>query len=163
NEGADRTEFPSRGFPSPAPIEHNRQDGDRQATLPCRTLSFCEVKLRMLRASRRAGSASGLLFAAALLQLSFAAPAVAGECRFQVRLAGAVQQGPFTGGGYIFFNDAREPRHDPGWFAPGQFVARDVQNWKPDEPVTFASGDRAVLAYPRPLAELDLAGKRAQA
>ncbi|HUE12894.1 MAG TPA: hypothetical protein VMR25_01910, partial [Planctomycetaceae bacterium] len=88
----------------------------------------------------------------------------AADWRFAVRFSTTAHSGAYSGRVYIFFSQLRaEPRHELNWFHPEEFIARDVTNWKPGETLDFASGDKGILAYPEPLASLDLAGHRAQA
>jgi hypothetical protein len=67
---------------------------------------------------------------------------------------------------YLFFNkdQNQEPRFGTKWFNTEPLLAIDVVNWKAGEPlaISAAAGSR-VLANPKPLAELELAGYRVQA
>lgn len=104
--------------------------------------------------------------AALLIALGWALPAAAANVEFELRFPAATRPEPYTGRVYLFFgkNPRREPRTGPDWFRPEPFVALDVKNWKPDEPLRLgtSSGDR-LLAYPKPLAELDLKDHSVQA
>ncbi len=95
---------------------------------------------------------------------------------FRVEFTKSVHSKPFTGRVYLIFSSRqRQPRRGPGWFNPEQFVARDVENWKPGVPLEFSAkspgslsgsdGLKAgpILGYPGPLADMKLAGHRAQA
>ncbi len=117
------------------------------------------TRLSFLRA---VGLPTAILLAAACT--ASAPVANAADWRFAVRFSPAAHSGAYTGRVYIFFSQFRaEPRHELNWFHPEEFIARDVTNWKPGETLDFASGDKGILAYPEPLASLDLAGRRAQA
>lgn len=86
--------------------------------------------------------------------------------KFSVQFSRTASEKPFTGRVFLFFSQRLpEPRLGPNWFNPELFVARDVEDWKPDTPLTFASTEDAasMLAYPVPLEQMDLAGYRAQA
>ncbi len=51
----------------------------------------------------------------------------AAEWRFAVRFLPAAHSRPYTGRVYIFFSRLRaEPRHDPSWFYPEEFIAQEV-------------------------------------
>ena len=95
--------------------------------------------------------------------LSTSATAADGE--FTVRFSKAVRAEPFTGRVLLLFSNVRrEPRTGPGWFNPEFFVAQDVADWKPDTLLVFsAKTPGKMLAHPKPLAEMNLAGYRAQA
>src|SRR6185436_18451580 len=101
-----------------------------------------------------------------LTLLVWVAPAIAGNYEFQVSFPEAARSEPFSGRVYLFFGRDinREPRRGPDWFHPEPFVAMDVENWKSGEALILgtSSGSR-LLAFPRPLAELELAGYRVQA
>jgi hypothetical protein len=115
----------------------------------------------VLRPSR---ARCGLIaLAAALLPLCTWSRAAAEDWRFAVKFSQSVHKEPFNGRVYIFFNTGSEPRRDSGWFSPGAFIARDVNYWKPGETLEFTSTDKAILAYPKPLANLELAKESAQA
>lgn len=117
------------------------------------------TRLRLLRAV-------GPLVAALISAVGAASPpnAPAADWRFAVRFSPAAHGGTYTGRVYIFFSQFRaEPRHDPNWFHPEEFIARDVTRWRPGETLEFQSGDKQILAYPGPLGTFDLAGRRAQA
>jgi hypothetical protein len=107
-----------------------------------------------------------------LLGLSAALTSVqAREWHCAVKFPSSVHQASYTGRVYIFFAGGgpgfgpadREPRHGPGWFFPGEFLARDVSNCKPGDVIEFSSSDRTVLGFPKPWAKWDPDGKRAQA
>jgi S-formylglutathione hydrolase FrmB len=117
-----------------------------------------------MRSVRHSRANRGLpALAVAFLGFLLAHPVAADDWRFAVKFSGTVHKEPFTGRVYIFFNNSSEPRRGSDWFSPGQFVARDVQNWKPADALEFASSDKTILAYPQPLPKLDLANKSAQA
>ncbi len=70
---------------------------------------------------------------------------------------------PFSGRVYVFFSKGnREPRLGPDWFHPEPFIAKDVENWMPGEPLALRPSDESLLSYPKPLSQLDLAGYKAQ-
>ena len=85
--------------------------------------------------------------------------------RFTVRFSNDVHSQPFTGRAYVIFSAARkQPRQGPSWFQPESFISRDVENVKPGEPIVFDSNQsEGMLAYPKPLAQMDLTGYNAQA
>ena len=91
--------------------------------------------------------------------------ASAADWKFSIRLAPAVRQTPFTGRVYLFFNGANneEPREGPDWFHPEPFVALDVENWIPAEPLNISPATARLLSFPHPLADLDLKTSRVQA
>jgi hypothetical protein len=125
------------------------------------------TRLRLLSAAstgfaarKIAASLTTLLLFAGVTSLT-ALPAA--EWRFAVQYPAAVHKAAYTGRVYIFFSRVRrEPRRDPDWFHPEEFIAKDVTAWKPGEPLEFTSSDPKLLAYPGPLATLDLAGSQAQ-
>jgi hypothetical protein len=102
---------------------------------------------------------------ALLVWLLTAATGSAADWEFRVRFSDAVHAEPFTGRVYLLFSQGeREPRFGPGWFNPESFVARDVVDWQPNEDLVFSAADSGdMLAYPHPLAQMRLAGYRAQA
>jgi Putative esterase len=103
-------------------------------------------------------------FAAALLQLAIASPVAAEDWHFGVKYPESVNKGPYSGRVYLFFSRNRpEPRQDPDWFFPEQFIARDVKDWKPGEVLEFASGDKSILAFPTALSSMKLTRSSAQA
>lgn len=96
--------------------------------------------------------------------LCVAVSANAADWKFTLRYKKSVHEKPYTGRVYVFFSRiATEPRNGPNWFRPERFIAMDVRNWKPDTPLTLSSDAKYVLAFPKPLATLDLDGYRAQA
>lgn len=90
---------------------------------------------------------------------------LAAEYDFRVRFTSEVHAEPFSGRTYLFFSkDQSEPRKGPNWFRPEPFVALDVANVRPGEEVVFSTKQaERMLAFPKPLAELDLAGHHVQA
>jgi hypothetical protein len=101
-----------------------------------------------------------------LALLLVVSPATAADYEFRVSFSNTIRQAPYTGRVYLFFGkDAtKEPRQGPDWFHPEPIVAIDVQNWKPGEALVMGTTSKnRLLAFPRPLAELDLAGHRVQA
>ena len=95
-----------------------------------------------------------------------AGSAVAGDYEFRITFPESVRREPYTGRVYLFFgkDQKKEPREGPDWFHPEPIVAIDVEHWKPGEALAMgtSSGSR-LLAFPKPLAELDLSGHRVQA
>lgn len=89
----------------------------------------------------------------------------AGRWEFSLQFTKSVHAEPFTGRVYILFSQRNpEPRLGPNWFNPELFIARDVQAWAPETPLVIRSDEPdGLLAYPRPLEDMDLAGFRAQA
>jgi len=103
-------------------------------------------------------------------------PLEADSRSFRIEFTKSVHSKPFTGRVYVIFSRRqRQPRTGPGWFNPEQFVARDVQNWKPGVPLEFSTKSKGslggggglkagpILGYPGPLADMKLSGYRAQA
>src|SRR5262249_29658987 len=114
---------------------------------------------RLLGLSRLCGS---IALAAALL-LSVSSRAAAEGWRFAVKFSEIVHKEPFSGRFSLFVNTGTEPRLASNWFNPGQFIARDVHDWKPGEPLEFSSTDKSILSFPEPAARLKLARQSAQA
>lgn len=94
-----------------------------------------------------------------------AEPVVATEWKLNVRFTKQIREKPFTGRVTIMFSRSRrEPRLEPNRLNPELFVSMDVENWKPGELLTFSSSQPGnMLAYPKPLKEMDLSGYRGQA
>ena len=99
-----------------------------------------------------------LIFAATLSSSLRAA-----DYQFDLQFPENVRKEPFTGRVYLMFSKQGEPRRGPNWFAPQPSLAKDVENWKPGEPLTIRSGDAALISIPKPLAELELEGLSVQA
>jgi enterochelin esterase-like enzyme len=72
---------------------------------------------------------------------------------FQLTFAQAVSDKPFTGRVYVMLskNPLKAVPNGPNWFKPEPFFARDVKNWKPDEPINLGPD---CLAHPEPLPRL---------
>lgn len=91
---------------------------------------------------------------------------LAADYEFDLRFPESTHAEPYTGRVYLFFtkNDKKEPRLGPDWFRPEPMIALEVKAWKPGEPLRIgtSSGDK-LISFPKPLAELDLAGHRVQA
>jgi pimeloyl-ACP methyl ester carboxylesterase len=105
-------------------------------------------------------------YASLCLIVFLATPAWAGEYEFRVTFPHSVRAEPFTGRVFLFFSKAKEqePRLGPNWFKPEPILAIDVENWRPNEPLTIgAHQPQRLLANPKPLTELDLTGYRVQA
>ncbi len=103
--------------------------------------------------------------AALLVLLSQRSAEAHAEPAFHVRFTRHVHEEPFTGRVYIFFSRSHsQPRTGAGWFHPELFVSQDVEDWQPGELLTFSGEEPGrMLAYPQPLAQMKLAGYRAQA
>ncbi|MEX2287385.1 MAG: alpha/beta hydrolase-fold protein [Planctomycetaceae bacterium] len=91
--------------------------------------------------------------------------AMAGEWAVRLQFSKHVHSTPYTGRVYVFFSRfSEEPRKGPDWFRPEPFVAKDVENWKSDQPLTLSSSEtNSLLSYPGPTADFDPTGYRAQA
>ena len=101
------------------------------------------------------------LFAVALIWCgaasAFAAPS------FVLTFDESIRATPFTGRVYVFFSRGNEaPRLGPDWFNPEPFIAKDVENWRPGEPLTVGPNEQSVLSFPKPLSQLNLEGYKAQ-
>lgn len=100
-----------------------------------------------------------------------ALPLPAADWQFEIKFSPQIRRQAFTGRVYLFFtrDQRREPRlaahgSAPDWFHPEPFLAVDIENWKPGERLTIDSSIADwMLAFPKPLAELQLAGCRVQA
>ncbi|HTI49710.1 MAG TPA: hypothetical protein VL475_02120, partial [Planctomycetaceae bacterium] len=98
-------------------------------------------------------------------------PLQAADRQFEIKFSPQARRQPYTGRVYLFFtrDKQREPRLSahgsaPDWFHPEPFLAVDIENWKPEEPLMIDSSIADwTLAFPNPLAELDLAECRVQA
>ena len=157
-EGAG--DFLAVGFPSARSIEHNQLSGIATSN----SMGFYEAPLPMNSVLQPSRTCCALIvLAAALSNASLPSRAAAEDWRFGVKFTESVHQAPFSGRVYIFINNGSEPRRDSGWFSPGQFIARDVHDWKPGDTLEFASSDKTILVYPKPLAKLKLAKVMAQA
>ena len=100
----------------------------------------------------------------ALCTALLATSAIAAAPTFVVTVDPAIRQEPFTGRVYVFFASTNpQPRTGPDWFHPEPFIAKEISDLKPGEPVRFSADDPAVLAFPKPLADLELTGLKAQA
>lgn len=105
------------------------------------------------------------------LCLALTAGALAADRKFVVTFSPQARREPYNGRVYLFFSKQtnREPRFAgrgpaPDWFHPEPFLAVDIENWKPGEPLSIdPSIADWTLSFPKPLAELDLAGHRVQA
>jgi pimeloyl-ACP methyl ester carboxylesterase len=89
--------------------------------------------------------------------LSAAAP------NFEVTLSPTLRDEPFTGRVYVFTSRTQEPRRGPDWFHPEPFLARDVVNWTPGEPLSMSADDPLVLTFPRDTSRINWKGVRVQA
>jgi hypothetical protein len=98
-------------------------------------------------------------------------PLPAADWQFEIKFSPQIRRQPYTGRVYLFFSrdPQREPRlaahgSAPDWFHPEPFLAVDIENWKPGELLTIDSSIADwTLAFPKPLAELELSGCRVQA
>lgn len=107
----------------------------------------------------------GSIFFTLNLLIALGCPALVDAApRFAISFDQKVRAEPYTGRVYLFFSKRGDPRNGPNWFTPEPFVAQDVKDWKPGESLTF-DGMQAdkLLAFPKPLADLDLKGHRVQA
>ena len=89
--------------------------------------------------------------------------ALAADWRFSITLDPAVTQQPFTGTVYVFFSQKQEPRLGPDWFHPEPFVAVETTGWQPGTALLISPATPRLRSFPVPLAELPIAGQRAQA
>lgn len=88
----------------------------------------------------------------------------AADSRFELSFPKTLRAKPFSGRVYVFFSKRRaEPRTGPGWFQTDPFVSLNVENWEPGEPLAIDNEMQGLLAFPKPLDEMNLAGYRAQA
>src|SRR6185369_302176 len=103
--------------------------------------------------------------ALAVLVLLWFGACVATAAEIRVSFDKQTRAEPYTGRVYLFFSKRPvEPRTGPGWFSPEPFVARDVENWKPGEPLSFSPKESdKLLTFPKPFAEIDVRGFRVQA
>lgn len=89
----------------------------------------------------------------------------AADFEFELRYDPQLRKEPFSGRVYLFFNTRqdKEPRDGPDAFNPQPIIAVDVRDWKGGELLRIgkSTGSR-MLAFPRPYAELNLAGYRVQ-
>jgi hypothetical protein len=104
---------------------------------------------------------------AAIIAVHSAFSATAADWKFDVKFTEAVRKEPFTGRVFLAFNrGVRDPRLQLYFFNfhPELILAKDTQNWKPGKTVTFSADEpEKMIAYPKPLAEMDLKGYRVQA
>jgi hypothetical protein len=102
-----------------------------------------------------------------LAWLTVVVPAVAADRQFEITFSPQVRQQPYSGRVYLYFSKSGsrgEPRFGPNWFDPDPMIAVDIENWKAGEPLSINSAiSDWMLAFPRPLADLDLSGYRVQA
>ncbi|MDB5392281.1 MAG: putative esterase [Planctomycetaceae bacterium] len=89
----------------------------------------------------------------------------AADWKFTLKIAPQIRQQPFTGRVYVFFQKGTksEPRTGMDWFHPIPFIALDVNQWQPAEPLLISAATPKLLSFPQPLGDLQLAGFRAQA
>lgn len=99
-----------------------------------------------------------------LVSLQTSLAQAADRWEFSLSFSKRVHAEPFTGRVYLIFSQRnQEPRTGPNWFTPEQFLSLDVENLAPGEPLKISDSTPGVLAHPVPLAEMNLAGFRAQA
>jgi Putative esterase len=83
-------------------------------------------------------------------------PAIrAGVLAFEVTCAASLRNEPIKGRVYVMLASAGsgvEPRLGPDWFRPQPFFAKDVENWRPGEPLQIDSG---ADGFPSPLEEIE--------
>ena len=93
--------------------------------------------------------------------------ATAADWKFNVKFTEAVRKEPFSGRVFLAFSQGfRDPRFQLQFFNfhPKLILTKDVQNWKPGETITFSAGKpEKMVAYPKPLAEMNLKGYFVQA
>jgi hypothetical protein len=119
-------------------------------------LSPAETGLTMYRFSALAFAAAVCLQASCL--------DAADRWQFSLQFSERVHAEPFSGRVYLIFSQRnQEPRTGPSWFTPEQFLSLEVENLKPGETLKISDRTPGVLAHPMPLAEMKLAGYRAQA
>jgi hypothetical protein len=89
----------------------------------------------------------------------------AADWKFRLKCTDQIRREPFTGRVYIFFQKGgrSEPRSGMDWFHPIPFIALDVENWKPAEPLQLSAATPKLLCFPKPLGDLDLRDYQAQA
>ena len=89
----------------------------------------------------------------------------AADFTLQVVLSDEITDEPYSGRVYIFFSRTRaEPRMEMKFVTSDPFIAQDVVNWKPGEPLAFSAEQPAeLLGYPVHYSKMDLEGYRAQA
>jgi len=88
----------------------------------------------------------------------------ADQWQFSLQFTESAHAEPFSGRVYLIFSQRNpEPRTGPSWFTPEQFLSLEVEDLKPGETLKISDGTPGVLAHPVPLAEMQLAGYRAQA
>ena len=88
------------------------------------------------------------------------------EWTISVRLASTVSTEPFSGRVYVFFSKREnvEPRLVFRFVHSEPIIAKDVVDWKPGEILTFSRSELGdILKFPSDLANMELAGYRAQA
>lgn len=102
--------------------------------------------------------------------LSVASISPSAECfaedwKFSLSAPSTVREEPFTGRVYLFFTKGQnqEPRLGPDWFRPEPFVALDVVDWKPLDPLLISPATPRLAQFPQPLADLMLKNHRVQA
>lgn len=114
----------------------------------------------------RPASSSLIKLLSSLVVLSmFVQELPAADWKFTLKCADQVRREPFTGRVYIFFQKGgrSEPRNGMNWFNPLPFIALDVENWKPAEPLRLSAATPKLLCFPKPLGDLDLTDFQAQA
>ncbi len=90
-------------------------------------------------------------------------PSPAAALRFELRLDGDLQPGPFQGRVYVLLSErpGREPRlRVQDWFRPPRIIARDVDLSGPDPVATL---DQEADAFPEPIASLPAGAYQVQA
>jgi len=97
------------------------------------------------------------------LALWTASATAAGEVTFELTFPSTVRSEPFNGRVYLLTSRRQEPRRGPGWFSPEPFVACDVKDWMPDEPLRLTLDQENLLTFPRDFADVELRGARVQA
>lgn len=89
----------------------------------------------------------------------------AADWKFTLRMAPQIRQQAFSGRVYVFFEKGgkSEPRLGMDWFHPIPFIALDVKNWQPSNPLTLSAATPNLLTFPKPLGDLNLNEFQAQA
>ncbi|MBC8289485.1 MAG: hypothetical protein H8E37_04120 [Planctomycetes bacterium] len=100
----------------------------------------------------------------ALISLQASLSQAADRWEFSLSFSKRVHAEPFTGRVYLIFSQRnREPRTGPSWFTPEQFLSLEVKDLAPGETLTISDSTEGVLGHPVPVAQMNLAGFRAQA